>query len=86
MDERKGGGLTTLATWVGLVTALVTSGYSFGIQTNRIGNLEKQVDDMRTDTRSNAETLAEIKDTTTVIKTKLEILLPTSAVQKLGAR
>lgn len=68
-------GLTALAPWLALIIAAASAIYSFGVQANRIDNLEQEVADMRTEARSNAATLAEIKDTTTVIKTKLEILL-----------
>jgi hypothetical protein len=81
MEERKTGGLTTAATWLALVTALVTSGYSFGLQASRIGTLEKQVEDMRADTRSTAATLGQINERTARMDAKLEILLPTASLR-----
>ncbi len=78
MDERKGSGLTVVAAWVGLLASILTGGYTAGVLSNRVDNLERQARDMQADARTNAATLAEIKDTTTVIRTKLEILLPTS--------
>ncbi len=78
MDEHKGSGLTVIVAWVGLIASILTGGYTAGVLSNRVENLERQARDMQADARTNAATLADIKDTTTVIRTKLEILLPTN--------
>lgn len=78
MDNSRPANLTIAAAWIGLLTSVVACGYAFGVLANRVDNLETQVAEIRADARANASTLAEIKDTTTVIKTKLEILLPTA--------
>lgn len=75
-------GINTFAPWGAVLVAFLAAVYGYGVQSQRIDSLQTQVNQMQADARSNANTLAEIKETTTVIKTKLEILLPTAPVKE----
>lgn len=79
-DDRKG--LNALAPWGAVIVAGIAAIYGYGVQSARIDSLEDQVRETRIEVRGSAATLAEIKDTTTVIKTKLEILLPSPPEKK----
>lgn len=73
--------LSNIAPWSAIILAALTVIFSFGVQSNRIDGLEDQVRTLQAERRDNAATLAEIKDTVTVVRTKLEILLPTAPME-----
>ena len=74
--------------WIGLIftmmLSVVSATYTFAILSGRVDANTKAIAEMKQDSRTSAATLAEIKDTTTIIKTKLEILLPTNRPVELA--
>jgi len=77
MTDERARGISAILPWLPTIIAAGAVVYGYGIQTQRIDRLENDVKEMRADARSNATTLSEIKDTVTVVRTKLEVLLPT---------
>lgn len=73
--------LSNLAPWSAILIAAISVIFGFGVQSKRIDNLEERISAMQEENRGNAATLAEIKDTVTVVRTKLEILLPTTPME-----
>lgn len=74
--------LTTAAAWIGLLTSVLGGGYAVGVLANRVDNLEQQMAEQRTDAKNNATTLSDIRDQVTIVRTKLDVLLPTAVPAK----
>lgn len=71
----------TVAAWVALGASLVNGAIVFGELRGQVDRNTKDIAQVQAERRDNAATLAEIKDTVTVVRTKLEILLPTAPME-----
>lgn len=78
MDERRSG-LNALAPWGAVLIAAASAVYGYGVQSQRIDSLERQVTQMSADARDSAKMLNGIQLDVIEIKTKLNVLVPTPA-------
>lgn len=82
-DERTGSNWPAIISGLSLASTAITGAVVFGELKGQVRQNTDAIRQIQADNRDNAKTLSEIRDTTTVIKTKLEILLPTSAVERI---
>lgn len=82
MDEQRKALFSGLAAWAGIIIALLTSGVStivvFGELKGQVRQNTKEIAEMKDDSRTLTRDVGDIKITVTEIKTKLDLLLPTT--------